>query len=155
MHFYCCEDCREHLDLVGPVNPHASRCGRQYEKSDRHLISAIHSISQQASQLLGSGFHCAMHTINLKLLRFLHKPHTKASRTTIEFRSHHQRLSPRWGGGGSPIFFGICRLGSSIYPSPPKNIRNFKHPKKIFEILATQKISPFCTLTLKMHNDDP
>ena len=41
----------------------------------------------------------------------------------------------------------------------PKNIRNFKHPKKIFEILSTQKISPFCTLPLikdpKMHRNGP
>ena len=53
------------------------------------------------------------------------------------------------GGGGYSNFFRIRRLGPSIYRSPKKNIRNFKHPKKIFEILATQKISQFCTLTLK------
>ena len=36
--------------------------------------------------------------------------------------------------GGYSHFVFICRLGSSIYPSPPKNIRNFKHPKKRFEL---------------------
>ena len=45
--------------------------------------------------------------------------------------------------GGYSYFFRIRRLGPTIYRSPPKNIRNFKHPKKIFEILATQKISQF------------
>ena len=52
-------------------------------------------------------------------------------------------------GGGVLYFFLIRRLGPSIYRSPQKNIRNFKHPKFFFEILATQKISQFCTLTLK------
>ena len=31
----------------------------------------------------------------------------------------------------------------------PKNIRNIKHPQKIFEIFATQKITPFCIFTLR------
>ena len=57
------------------------------------------------------------------------------------------QLSPR--GGGYSLFFFIRRLGPSIYPSPLKNIRNFKHPKKIFEILAVQKIPPLCILTLR------
>ena len=43
------------------------------------------------------------------------------------------------GGGGHSIFFCIRRLRTSIYSSPQKNIRNFKHPKQIFEIFATQK----------------
>ena len=63
------------------------------------------------------------------------------------------------GGGGYSDFFFIRRLGPSIYRSPPKNIWNFKHPQKIFEILATQKISPFCTFTLrkdpKLHRNYP
>ena len=62
-------------------------------------------------------------------------------------------------GGGYSHFFFIRRLGPSIYHSPQKNIRNFKHAKKIFEILATQKNPPFCNLTLrkdpKMHRNDP
>ena len=51
--------------------------------------------------------------------------------------------------GGYSNFFRIRRLGPSIYPSPPKNIRNFKHPKKIFEILATPKNIPILYLDLK------
>ena len=45
--------------------------------------------------------------------------------------------------GGYSYFFCIRRLRHSIYHSPQKNIRNFKHPKKIFEILATQKMQYF------------
>ena len=52
-------------------------------------------------------------------------------------------------GGGYSHFFCIRRLGPNICPSPQNNIRNFKHPKKIFEILATQKISPILYLDLK------
>ena len=37
------------------------------------------------------------------------------------------------GGRGYSHFFFIRRLGSSIYPSPPKNIKNFKHPKNILK----------------------
>ena len=68
---------------------------------------------------------------------------------------------PRGGGGGGGYsnFFLIRRLGPSIYRSPPKNIRNFKHPKKIFEILATKKNIPNLYLDLKkdpkMHRNDP
>ena len=63
------------------------------------------------------------------------------------------------GGGGYSIFFRIRRLGPSIRRSPQKNIRNFKHPKKIFEILATQKFFPILYLDLKkdpkLHRNDP
>ena len=52
-------------------------------------------------------------------------------------------------GGGYSNFFRIRRLGPSIYRSPQKNIRNFKHPKKIFEIFATQKNIPILYLDLK------
>ena len=59
-------------------------------------------------------------------------------------------LVPRGGGGGGySNFFRIRSLGPSIYRSPPKNIRNFKHPKKLFEILATQKYIPILYLDLK------
>ena len=34
-------------------------------------------------------------------------------------------------------FFFIRKLGLSIYHSSPKNIKNIKHPKRIFEILAS------------------
>ena len=62
-------------------------------------------------------------------------------------------------GGGYSIFFRIRRLGPSIYRSPPKNIRKFKHPQKMYEILATPKKSQFCTLTFKkkdpkLHRND-
>ena len=50
---------------------------------------------------------------------------------------------------GYSNFFRIRRLGPSIYRSSQKNIRNFKHPKKIFEILATQKNIPILYLDLK------
>ena len=67
--------------------------------------------------------------------------------------------NPQGGGGGYSNFFRMHRPGPSIYRSPQKNIRNFKHPKKIIEILATQKISQFCTLTLKkdpkLQRNDP
>ena len=51
--------------------------------------------------------------------------------------------------GWYSIFFRIRRLGPSIYRSPQKNIRNFKYPKKIFEILATQKNIPILYLDFK------
>ena len=43
------------------------------------------------------------------------------------------------GGGGYSYFFRIHRLGPRVYSSPPKNIRNIKYPKIIFEILAARK----------------
>ena len=51
--------------------------------------------------------------------------------------------------GGYSNFFRIRRLGPSIYRSPQTNIRNFKHPKKIFEILETKKNIPILCLDLK------
>ena len=51
--------------------------------------------------------------------------------------------------GGTLIFFRIRRLGPSIYCSPPKNVRNFNHPQKIFGILATPKNIPILYLDLK------
>ena len=63
------------------------------------------------------------------------------------------------GGGGYSIFFRIRRLGPSIYRSLQKSIRNFKHPKKIFEILATQNNFPILYFDLKkdakLHRNDP
>ena len=50
--------------------------------------------------------------------------------------------------GGTLIFFSYVGLGppSGLHKKKKKkkkkNIRYFKHPKKIFEILATQKIIP-------------
>ena len=65
------------------------------------------------------------------------------------------------GGGGAGTLNFSAYVGSDPASTlhPPKNIRNFKHPKKLFEILETPKIPPFCTLTLrkdlKMHRNDP
>ena len=42
----------------------------------------------------------------------------------------------------------IRGLGPSIYLYQ-KKIRNFKHPKKVFDMLTTQKISPILYLDLK------
>ena len=69
-------------------------------------------------------------------------------------------LGAQGGGGGRVLyFFHIRTLGPSIYRSPKKNIRNFKHPKKIFEILATPKNIQFLYLDLKkdpkLHRNDP
>ena len=67
-------------------------------------------------------------------------------------------LGAQWG-GGTLIFSRIRRLGPSIYRSPKKNIRNFKHPQKIFEILATPKNILILYIDLKkdpkMHRNDP
>ena len=53
------------------------------------------------------------------------------------------RVARTQGGGGySQFLFTYIRLGPSIYSSPKKNIRNLKHPKKIFEILENPKIYP-------------
>ena len=45
-------------------------------------------------------------------------------------------------GGGLLFFVFIRRLGPSIYHSRKKNFRNYKDPKKIFEILANPKNIP-------------
>ena len=42
-------------------------------------------------------------------------------------------------GVGYSIFSAYVGSDPASTVHPPKNIRNFKHPKKIFEILATQK----------------
>ena len=41
------------------------------------------------------------------------------------------------GGGGTLIFSAYVGSGPASTLKPSKNIRNFKHPKNIFEILAT------------------
>ena len=51
--------------------------------------------------------------------------------------------------GGYSNFLCIRWLGPSIDRSPQKNIRNFKHPKKIFEIFATPKNIPILYIYLK------
>ena len=56
------------------------------------------------------------------------------------------------GGGGRgrySHFFFIRRLGPSIYRSSQNKYQEFQAPPKIFEILATPKISPILYLDLK------
>ena len=51
--------------------------------------------------------------------------------------------------GGTQIFFRI-RIGSDpVSTIHPQKYQEFQAPQKIFENLATQKISRFCSLTLK------
>ena len=60
-------------------------------------------------------------------------------------------------GGGTLIFSSYVGSVPASTAHPQKNIRNFKHPKKIFEILPTpKKYPPFCTLRKdpKMHRND-
>ena len=54
----------------------------------------------------------------------------------------HQVYIITRGGGGTLIFSAYVGSDPASTVHPPKNIRNFKHPKKIFEILATPKIIP-------------
>ena len=90
-----------------------------------------------------------------------HIPHCWKSHSTAHFWlegsgkvriwrvSTSNGVDPDLRGGGYSNFFRIRRLGPSIYRSPQKNIRNFKHPKKIFEILATPKNIPILYLGLE------
>ena len=61
--------------------------------------------------------------------------------------------------GGTLICFYIRRLGPSIYPYPPKNIRFSSAPKKYLKFLQPKKISRFCIFTLrkdpKIHRKNP
>ena len=59
------------------------------------------------------------------------------------------KITPRRGGGGTLIFSAYVGSDPASTVHPPKNIRNFKHPKKIFEILATPKNIPILYLDLK------
>ena len=63
------------------------------------------------------------------------------------------------GGGGTLIFSAYVGSDPASTIHPQKNIRNFKHPKKIFEILATPKNIPILYLDLKkdpkLHRNDP
>ena len=61
--------------------------------------------------------------------------------TILKINTFKVTKSP--GGGGGTLIFSAY-VGSDPAPAlhPPKNIRNFKHPKKIFEILATPKNIP-------------
>ena len=72
---------------------------------------------------------------------------------------HPVGIGPSGGWGGTLNFSALCRLGPSIYPSPQKISGISSTKKTIFIILATQKISPFCTMTFridpKIHRNDP
>ena len=97
---------------------------------------------------------------------------TVASRPPTNLHDLAVVMRESQGGRGYSHFFFICRLGSSICRSPPppppptkkkkkkKKNQEFLAPQKIFEILATQKISPILYLDLKkktqkMHRNDP
>ena len=64
--------------------------------------------------------------------------------------------NPR-GGGGTLNFSVYVGLGPASILHPPKNVKNFKHPKKYQKFQQPQKISQFCTMTLrkdpKMHRN--
>ena len=61
--------------------------------------------------------------------------------------------------GGTLIFSAYVGSDPASTVHPKKNIRNFKHPKKIFEIVATPKNIPILYLDLKkdpkLHRNDP
>ena len=63
------------------------------------------------------------------------------------------------GGGGTLIFSAYVGSDPASTVHPKKNIRNFKHPKKIFKIVATLKNIPILYLDLKkdpkLHRNDP
>ena len=72
------------------------------------------------------------------------------------------KFEPRGGGGGGGYSNFSAYVGSEPASTvhPQKNIRNFKHPKEIFEILATPKNIPILYLDFKkkdpkMHRNDP
>ena len=67
--------------------------------------------------------------------------------------------TPGGGGGGTLVFSAYVGLDPASTVHPQKNIRNFRHPKKILEILATPKNIPILYLDLKkdpkLHRNDP
>ena len=52
-------------------------------------------------------------------------------------------------GGGGTLIFSLRSLRPSIYRSPPKNIRNFKHPQKYMKFWQLKKIYPILYLDLQ------
>ena len=56
-----------------------------------------------------------------------------------------EKVSGGGGGGGVGVLSSFLHTQTRArhLTFTPKNIRNFKHPKKFFEILATQKIIPY------------
>ena len=61
--------------------------------------------------------------------------------------------------GGTLIFSAYVGSDPASTVHPPKNVRNFKHPQKIFEIIAIPKNIPILYLDLKkdpkLHRNDP
>ena len=61
--------------------------------------------------------------------------------------------------GGTLIFSAYVGSDPAYTVHPPKNIGNFKHPKKYLKFKQPPKISQFCTLSLKkdpkLHRNDP
>ena len=61
--------------------------------------------------------------------------------------------------GGTLIFSAYVRSDPASTVHPQKNVRNFKHPQKIFEIIAIPKNIPILYLDLKkdpkLHRNDP
>lgn len=89
----------------GPINFQASRCGRQYEKSEGHRNAAIHNISQQACHRLGRRFHDSNKQNHFKVQAFFvsdsqevdvsHRGPTSQNRSYFVgsvFSSQHHRL---------------------------------------------------------------
>ena len=125
--------------------------GRQHIEQNLHSVAGVMPQGWDLgvlgwSKTLAWGFGTAPHRPHILVLFCFF---------SSKFRRRNDQNLPR----GYPNFFRIHRLGPIIYRSPPKNIRNFKHPKKIFEILATPKNIPILYLDLKkdpkLHRNDP
>ena len=93
--------------------------------------------------------HTHTHNWGSNKQRIVNNNRTTVIERILSATSHINCIAAPGGGGGYSNFYHIRRLGPSIYRSPQKIIRNFKHPKKIFEILATQKNIPILYLDLK------
>ena len=63
------------------------------------------------------------------------------------------------GGGGGTLIFSAYVGSDPVSTVHSKKYQEFQAPQNIFEILATQNISQFCTLPLKktpkLHRNDP
>ena len=78
-----------------------------------------------------------------------HQRRLRLLATVIETPKHWSSLGVSIPGGGGTFIFSACvglDPASTVHPKKISGI-SFKHPRKIFEILATKEISQFCTLT--------
>ena len=82
----------------------------------------------------GGGVTVCFEMTKVRLFKDLKKVHIEILGQRIEYKN------PR-GGGGTLIFASYVGSGPASFLRL-KNIRNFKHPKQIFEILATPKNIP-------------